>query len=209
MSGASRPEILLVASENPGKVAEIRGLLAAVPLQVISLADLPRPPHLSEPYDTFGGNAQHKAAAAARASGYLTVADDSGLVVPALDGAPGIRSSRVADSDPERIRWLLDEMKGLTGEQRAAHFVCVIALADRHGQMLGMGEGLVEGTITTEPRGESGFGYDPVFLYPPTGKTFAQMTAEEKNEVSHRGRALRAFARDLPAILNDIASDNE
>ena len=203
------PEVLLVASENPGKIAEIRRLLAAVSLQVMSLADLSNPPHLGEPYDTFAGNAQHKAATAARASGYLTVADDSGLVVPALDGAPGIRSSRVADSDPGRIRWLLAEMKGLTGEQRAAHFVCVIALANLHGEMLGTWQGRVDGIIIPQPQGEGGFGYDPVFLYPPTQQTFAQMTAGLKNNVSHRGLALRAFARDLPAILNDIASDNE
>ncbi len=209
MSGVSRPEVLLVASQNPGKVAEMRGLLAAVPLQVISLADLPRPPQLTEPYNTFTRNAQHKAATAARASSYLAVADDSGLVVPALDGAPGIRSSRVADSDPERIRWLLNEMKGLTGEQRAAYFVCVIALASPHGEMLGTWQGRVDGIIIPQPQGEGGFGYDPVFLYPPTGRTFAQMTAAAKNEVSHRGRALRDFARDLPAIIKDIASDNE
>ncbi len=203
------PGILLVASQNPGKVAEIRGLLAAVPLQVISLADLPRPPQLTEPYDTFAGNAQHKAATAARASGYLAVADDSGLVVPALDGAPGIRSSRVADSDPERIRWLLEEMRDLTGEQCAAYFVCVIALANLHGEMLGTWQGRVDGLIIPQPQGEGGFGYDPIFLYPPTQQTFAQMTAQEKNDVSHRGQALRAFARDLPAILKDIAPDNE
>jgi len=201
MNGVSRPNVLLVASENPGKVAEIRQLLAAVPLQVISLADLPSPPQLSEPYNTFAGNAQHKAATAARATVYLTVADDSGLVVPALDGAPGIRSSRVADSDPERIRWLLDEMKDLTGEQRAAYFVCVIALANLHGEMIGTWQGRVDGLIIRQPQGEGGFGYDPVFLYPPAQQTFAQMTAEEKNDVSHRGQALRNFARDLPAIL--------
>ena len=209
MSGVSRPEVLLVASENAGKVAEIRRLLAAVPLQVISLADLPRPPQISEPYDTFAGNAQHKAATAARATGELAVADDSGLVVPALHGAPGVRSSRVADSDAERIRWLLEEMKGLTGEQRAVYFVCVIALASPHGEMLGTWQGHVDGLIIRQPQGEGGFGYDPVFLYPPTQQTFAQMTAEEKNDVSHRGQALRDFARDLPAILKDIASDNE
>ena len=208
MSGVSRPEVLLVASENPGKVAEIRRLLAAVPLQVISLADLPSPPQLTEPHDTFAGNAQHKAATAARASDYLAVADDSGLVVPALDGAPGIRSSRVADSDPGRIRWLLEEMKDLTGEQRAAYFVCVIALANLHGEMLGTWRGRVDGIIIPQPQGEGGFGYDPVFLYPPTQQTFAQMTAGLKNDVSHRGQALRDFARDLPAIINDIASDN-
>ncbi len=205
----SSPEILLVASANPAKVAEIRQLLADVPLQVISLADLPSPLQLSEPYDTFISNAKHKAMVAAHASGYLTVADDSGLVVPALDGAPGIRSSRVADSDPERIRWLLNEMKGLTGEQRAAHFVCVIALASPDGEMLGTWQGRVDGLIIRQPQGEGGFGYDPVFLYPPTQRTFAQMTAGLKNDVSHRGQALRDFARDLPAILNNIASDNE
>jgi len=180
-----------------------------VPLQVISLADLPRPPQLTEPYDTFAGNAQHKAATAARASGYLAVADDSGLVVPALGGAPGIRSSRVADSDPDRIGWLLEEMKDLTGEQRAAYFVCMIALANLHGEMLGTWQGRVDGIIIPQPQGEGGFGYDPVFLYPPTGMTFGQMSSQEKNEVSHRGRALRDFARDLPAILKGIASDNE
>jgi len=209
MNGVSRPKVLLVASENPGKVAEIRQLLAAVPLQVISLADLTSPPQLTEPYDTFAGNAQHKAATAARASGYLTVADDSGLVVPTLDGAPGIRSSRVADSDPGRIRWLLEEMKNLTGEQRTAYFVCVIALANLHGELIGTWPGRVDGIIIPQPQGEGGFGYDPVFLYPPTQQTFAQMTAQEKNDVSHRGQALRNFARDLPAILNDIASDNK
>ena len=208
MAGTS-PEILLVASENPGKVAEIQGLLAATSLQVISLADLASPPQLSEPYDTFAGNAQHKAVTAARASGYLTVADDSGLVVPALDGEPGIRSSRVGDSDPGRIRWLLGEMRDLTGEQRVAYFVCVIALANLHGEMIGTWQGRVDGVIIPQPQGEGGFGYDPVFLYPPTQQTFAEMSPQQKNEVSHRGQALRVFAEDLPAILNDIASGNE
>ncbi len=195
------PEILLVASENPDKVAEIRQLLAGMALRVLSLADLPQPPQLSEPYDTFTGNAKHKAITAAGASGYLTVADDSGLVVPALDGAPGIHSSRVAASDPERIRWLLNEMKDLTSEQRAAYFVCVIALANLHGEMLGTWQGRVDGIITHQPQGEGGFGYDPIFLYPPAQQTFAEMTAQEKNEVSHRGQALRSFTRDLPTIL--------
>ena len=195
------PEILLVASENPDKVAEIRQLLAGMALRVLSLADLPHPPQLSEPYDTFTGNAKHKAITAAGASGYLTVADDSGLVVPALQGAPGIRSSRVAGSDPERIRWLLDQMAKLAGDQRAAYFVCVIALASPHGEMLGTWQGRVDGAIIPQPQGEGGFGYDPVFLYPPAQQTFAEMTAQEKNGVSHRGQALRSFTRDLPTIL--------
>ena len=194
------PEILLIASENSDKVAEIRQLLAGMALRVLSLADLPHPPQLSEPCDTFTGNAKHKAITAAGASGYLTVADDSGLVVPALDGAPGIRSRRVADSDPERIRWLLDQTTDLASEQRAAYFVCVIALASPHGEMLGTWQGRVDGIIIPQPQGEGGFGYDPVFFYPPARKTFAQMTSQEKNEVSHRGQALHSFARDLPTI---------
>ncbi len=195
------PKILLVASENPDKVTEIRQLLAGVALRVLSLADLAHPPQLGEPYDTFADNAKHKAITAACASGYLAVADDSGLVVPALGGAPGILSSRVADSDPERIRWLLDQMKEITGEQRAAYFVCVIALASRHSEILGTWQGRVDGVITEQPRGEGGFGYDPVFFYPPAQRTFAEMSPWEKNEVSHRGRALRSFARDLPTII--------
>lgn len=196
---------LLVASQNPDKVRELRELLTELPGEVISLADLPSPPQLSETHDSFVGNATEKAVTTAQASGYLAVADDSGLVVPALDGAPGVHSSRVAASDLERINWLLAQMQGLTGQERAAHFVCVLALADPSGKLLGTWEGYVDGVITGAPKGGGGFGYDPVFWYPPTEKTFAEMSPQEKNSVSHRGRALRAFAQDLPAILAQTA----
>ncbi len=193
--------VLVVASENPGKVREIRELLSAAPVQVIALSDLPAPPQLNESHDDFAGNAAEKATSAARATGYLALADDSGLVVPALGGAPGVHSSRIADSDPDRIAWLLERMGGLTGEQRAAYFLCAVVLADSQGSVLGAWEGRVDGLITAEPKGTAGFGYDPVFWYSPAQKTFAEMSAQEKNQVSHRGRALRAFAQDLPDIL--------
>ena len=200
---SSRPDepILVVASRNSGKVRELRDLLAALPLRVVSLSDLPCAPELDEPYDDFLANAAAKATGAARAIGHLALADDSGLVVPALGGAPGVRSSRVAGSDPERIAWLLAEMRELTGEQRSAHFICVAVLADPAGNRLGTWAGRVEGVILAAPQGSGGFGYDPVFWYPPAQMTFAQMTARQKNEVSHRGRALRACAQDLPALL--------
>ncbi len=199
-------QVVVVASENPGKVREIRELLHETPLKVIALGDLPNPPQLNESHDDFAGNATEKATAAARVSGYLAMADDSGLLVPALDGAPGVHSSRIADSDPERIAWLLEQMSRLTGPQRAASFICVLILADARGNVLGTWEGRVDGLITTEPKGTGGFGYDPLFWYPPAAKTFAQMNPQEKNQVSHRGRALRAFAQDLPGILTRILS---
>ena len=201
----SRPgQTLLVASENPDKVREIRELLGEVSLEVISPADLPRPLQLDEPHDTFVDNATEKAISAARDSGYLTVADDSGLVVPALDGAPGVHSSRIADSDSERIAWLLQRMQGVRDRQRAAYFVCMLILAAPKGNVLGRWEGRVDGLITMEPAGAGGFGYDPVFWYPPAEKTFAEMSAEEKNQISHRGRALRAFLCDLRSLLAGI-----
>ncbi len=201
-------QVLVVASQNPGKVREIRGLLHETPLKVIALSDLSAPPELSEPHETFAANAADKATQTACASGHLALADDSGIVVPALDGAPGVRSSRIAASDPERIEWLLAQMEDFTGDQRAAYFVCVLALADPSGNLLGTWEERVDGVITCEPRGTGGFGYDPVFWYPPAEKAFAEMSPQEKNNVSHRGRALRSFAQDIPSILARIPSDS-
>ncbi len=195
---------IVVASYNPGKVEEIRQVLADFPLQVLSLDDLPDPPQLNEPYPSFAQNAAEKAVTTARATGYVALADDSGLVVPALDGAPGTRSSRVAATDGERIKWLLDAMDEIPADERNAYFVCIMVLADTTGQILGTWQGRVDGTITAQPRGEGGFGYDPVFLYPPDGQTFAEMTTERKNQVSHRGQALRAFVGDLPDVLSTI-----
>ena len=208
MTKALPHRTLVVASQNPHKVREIRALLTEVPVRVIALSDLPSPARLSEPHETFAANAAAKAATTARASGHLALADDSGLIVPALDGKPGVHSSRIADSDPERIEWLLEQMHGLTGAERTAYFVCVLALADCTGDLLGTWQDRADGVITREPQGTGGFGYDPLFWYPPAERTFAEMRPAEKNNVSHRGRALRAFRQDLPGILTRLPGDS-
>jgi XTP/dITP diphosphohydrolase len=183
-------------------VREITQLLAGLPVQVVGLEAYPDLAELPEPYDTFAANAESKARTAAAATGVLALADDSGLQVPALDHRPGVFSSRYAPTDAERIARLLREMEGLTGEQRRARFVCVLALADPT-QLLGLWERTCESAIALAPRGENGFGFDPIFLH--ADRTFAEMTREEKNAVSHRGQALRAFAHDLPGLLNERA----
>lgn len=193
---------LLVASYNAGKVREIAQLLAGWPLEVLGLQDMSLEIELPEPYATFAENACSKAQAAAAQAGCWALADDSGLVVPALGGRPGAYSSRYGATDAERIARLLQEMQGLPPERRKAHFVCVLALADPQ-RVLGFWEGTCAGAIAEAPRGAAGFGYDPVFVY--QGRTFAEMTAEEKNRVSHRGQALRSFLRDLPRLLDERA----
>ncbi|MFW5866969.1 MAG: non-canonical purine NTP pyrophosphatase, partial [Armatimonadota bacterium] len=144
-----------------------------------------------------------KALACAVATGELSLADDSGLMVDALGGEPGVRSARYAGegaSQRDLIDRLLRELDGGALCDRTARFVCALSLCAPEGE-IGRWEGRVEGVITLEPRGEGGFGYDPVFLYPPAEKTFAEMDAEAKNAVSHRGRALETFGADLPGIL--------
>ncbi len=176
-------------------------LLAGLPVQVRSLAAYPKITLPEESGASFAENALVKARAVSRATGEWALADDSGLVVPALGGRPGLHSARVAETDTERIAWLLREIRRIPEEQRQAHFVCVLVLTDEQGRMLGTWEGRAEGRILEAPRGQGGFGYDPVFLYEPAGKTFAEMTAKEKAAVSHRGQALRAFRRSLPGLL--------
>jgi XTP/dITP diphosphohydrolase len=198
---------LIVASQNPGKIREIAGVLQGLPVQVLALADFPGAVLPEETGETFAQNAALKAAAVSRASGAWALGDDSGLVVPALDGAPGLHSARVAESDAERIGWLLGQMGSRQSEVgsrkwgRKAYFVCVLVLTDPTGEVAGTWEGRVEGLILEEPRGGGGFGYDPVFLYEPAGKSFAEMTREEKAVVSHRGQALRQFRAALPRLL--------
>ncbi len=187
---------LVVATRNEGKRTEIAQLLEGLGMEVLSLRDFAGAPEVSEPFATFSQNAAHKAVETARAIGEWCLADDSGLEVAALGGAPGVMSARVANSDPERIAWLLDQLKAVPEGQRQARFVCVAALASPAG-VQGRWEGAVEGLILTAPRGDHGFGYDPVFWYEPLGKTFAELSREEKSAVSHRGRALRAFRASL------------
>lgn len=199
MSPGASPRVL-VASSNTGKVTEIRRLLKPYEVVVLGLDDLADAPRLTEPYDTFSENACAKALQAAEQTGLLSLADDSGLMVDALDGRPGVYSSRYADTDAGRISRLLEEMSGIPPDQRSAHFVCVIALATPQ-RVLETWEGSVHGCIALEPAGTSGFGFDPVFYYPPEERTFAEMSRDEKNRISHRGRALHSALEDLPELI--------
>ena len=157
----------------------------------------------AEDFPTFAENAAGKALHYSRSAGGLVFADDSGLVVPALDGAPGVHSARYAGTqatNPQRIEKLLGEMRGKTESERAAYFVCAIALA-RQGQALAIVTDRVDGEILDAPRGSGGFGYDPVFYVPAFGKTFAEIPTEEKNQRSHRGKAFRRLLAALSSML--------
>jgi XTP/dITP diphosphohydrolase len=184
---------LLIATTNPGKLREIRRLLADLPVPLCSLADTPAINEPDEHGATFAANARDKARYYAWATGLMTVADDSGLEIAALDGAPGVHSARFpGDSYREKFHELFRLMDERGARESAARFVCAVALA-RGDEILFETEGIVEGTITREPRGTGGFGYDPIFFYPPLGRTLAELSEREKSAVSHRGRAFRAL----------------
>jgi XTP/dITP diphosphohydrolase len=186
---------LLVATHNQGKLHELSGLLSGVSVQILSLTDLGRSVAVEEHGTTFESNAVHKTVEYSRLGDALTLADDSGLEVSALGGAPGIRSARYGGpglSDEQRCRALLDALQKVPWDDRKARFVCVLALA-RGGSLIRTFRGVVEGIIAFEPRGAGGFGYDPIFYYPPLSRTFGELRREEKEKVSHRGQALREF----------------
>ena len=195
MSAQSKPLHLTGASSNPGKLREYRALAASAGAS-IELALLPNfgaLPKFEEAANTFAENGMGKALHYSRFSEGPVMADDSGLVVPALGGAPGVRSARYAGpgaSDADRIRKLHDAMRGKKGEERRARFVCVVALAER-GEPRGVFSASAEGELLDVPRGEGGFGYDPIFFFRGLGKTYAEITREEKNQHSHRGKAFR------------------
>jgi XTP/dITP diphosphohydrolase len=183
---------LLAATTNPGKVREIRALLADVPLELVTLADIPPIAAPEETGKTFGENARLKATYYARESGILTVAEDSGLEIDALGLAPGVESSRFGGMDtsyPEKFALLYEQLREAGARQSTARFVCALALA-RGDEVLFEARGTIEGTIAPEPAGSGGFGYDPIFFYPPFGCTLAQ-AGERKSEVSHRAKAFR------------------
>lgn len=190
------PELLL-ATSNPGKVREYQLLAAAHHLRLLPLPGLDRLPAFEESAPSFAENAAGKALHYSQLVPGPVLAEDSGLVVPALGGAPGPRSARYAGpaaGDAERIRKLLADMQG-SGDRRA-RFVCVLALAER-GELRALISDAVEGELLEVPRGEGGFGYDPIFFFPPLGKTFAELSTEEKNRYSHRGRAFRKLVQFL------------
>lgn len=193
---------LLVATHNPGKVREYRDLLADLPIQVTYL-DEEGTLEVVETGQSFAENAQLKAVAYARVSGLWTWADDSGLEVDALAGAPGIYSARYAGAaatDADRYRKLLDALAGVPWSRRTARFRCVVALATPEGQVRTC-EGVCEGVIAFGPAGQNGFGYDPIFYLPERGVTMAQLPAEVKNAISHRGRAAQQAKALLAAML--------
>ena len=202
------PVKLFLASSNPGKLKEYRTLAEANALTSlrVDLALVPAfasLPAFEEKAPTFAENAAGKALHYSRIEKGLIFADDSGLVVPALGGAPGVVSARYAGADAtnsQRIEKLLQEMREVTGEKRAAHFICAIALA-RQGRALAVVTDRVNGEILPETRGAGGFGYDPVFYFPPLERTFAELSAEEKNLHSHRGKAFRKLFVALSSML--------
>ena len=190
---------ILLASHNKNKIAELEALLKTVcaDAEVVSLSDVGFTDEIVEDGTTFEENALIKARTGARL-GYITVADDSGLMVDALGGAPGVYSARYAGEDGNTEKnnaKLLAALQGVPQDKRTAHFVSVVACVfpDGREDIVVRGECPVE--ILTSPRGKTGFGYDPLFWYAPFGKTYAEMTAEEKNSISHRGVAMQAFAK--------------
>lgn len=190
---------LLVATTNPGKVREIVGILGDLPIEILTLSKFPGTVEPEETGETFAENARLKALYYHRATGLPTVADDSGIEIAALDGAPGVHSARWEGTDyPVKFRkiyQLLDERKA---RGSAARFVCRVALAEA-GAITFESEGIIEGRIADEPRGTFGFGYDPIFLYPPLNKTTAELDGDEKASVSHRGKAFAALRAYLAA----------
>jgi len=194
---------ILLASSNSGKLREYRELAAGTALGIELLPDFQKLPEFEESAPTFAENSAGKALHYSRFTAELVLADDSGLVVPALGGAPGVHSARYAGPDAtsaDRVRKLLREMDGKRGVERRARFVCVISVA-RQGRALAVVSDLAEGAIAAERRGTNGFGYDPVFCLPDGRRTYAEISAEEKNLHSHRGRAFRKLV-ELLVLMN-------
>lgn len=201
---------ILLATSNPHKVQEVRAILEPLGLHVLSLADVPGGAEIPEPVedaDTFEGNARIKALHYAQATGRICLADDSGLEVDALDGAPGVLSARYAGlGDDREMRdganneKLLHELRNTPDEQRTARFVCAMCAAHPTEGVIAIARGHFEGSIAREPRGSNGFGYDPLLLI-DDGRTSAELSPEEKNARSHRGAAARAIAPRLKTLL--------
>jgi XTP/dITP diphosphohydrolase len=195
---------VLFASSNPHKVAEVKAVLEPFGWEVMGLDALGELPEPTEDGDSFAANARIKAQGYARATGRFCLADDSGLVVDALGGAPGIHSARYAGApgsrgarDRANNEKLLGELERVRAERRTARFVCALCLAGPDGTIVAETSGSCEGVIGDEPRGDNGFGYDPLLYLPDRGLTVAELSAEEKNARSHRGAAVRAMAELL------------
>ena len=196
---------LLIATSNPGKLREVRAILEGLPVRLATLADFPGLPAPVESAATFAGNAELKALHYTRLTSTWTLADDSGLEVDVLDGAPGVRSARYGGEqgdDRANNARLISQLAGMGPERRTARFRCVVVLASGE-RVLATASGAVEGLIIDEARGSNGFGYDPHFYVPEYGMTAAEMAPELKNRISHRGRALAAIRPRLVELLRD------
>lgn len=193
---------LVIATRNRKKIEEITRILKGIPVGFYTLHDFPGCPEVVEDADSFEGNAVKKATAVANYTKKPALSDDSGLEVYALNGAPGIWSARYAGTDADdrkNLEKLLSELRGVEEEKRGARFVCCVALAFPDGRVETF-PGFVEGRIGTEPKGFSGFGYDPVFYPKGHDKTFAEISADEKDALSHRGRALERLRKYLSSV---------
>ncbi|MBI2985846.1 MAG: XTP/dITP diphosphatase [Deltaproteobacteria bacterium] len=202
---------LLVGTTNSGKLTEVEAALKGLPVKVIPLKQLATWPEIIEDGKTYEENALKKARALAAFSGFVTLADDSGLEVEALSGAPGVHSARYSGGDADDARnneKLLSALAGVPQERRGARFVCVIALVSPI--LNGGGEwifhGSCEGWIAFEPGGKNGFGYDPLFFYPPLGRTFGEIDRQTKERYSHRGKALAKLKQAFPSVLQGITN---
>ena len=188
---------LLIATANEMKLEEIKHGIEDIPFTLLTLKDVGLETLLiEEPGNTYEGNAIIKAFVFGKRSGKLTLADDAGIEVDALDGAPGVRSDRYAPTSEERNKKLLAALANVPDEKRTARFRVVLAIYDPETDKIRVCEGVLEGKVVREPRGERRFGYNPIFYIPEIGKTYAELTVEEKNRISHRGKAL-AKARDI------------
>jgi XTP/dITP diphosphohydrolase len=190
---------LLIATTNPGRVREYQSLFAGLNLDLVDLKDVGIDAEVAETGDTYAVNAELKARAYAKLSGLLTLADDSGLEVAALNGRPGVHSARYAPDSPTRIQKLLGEMIDVPDDQRAAKFRCVIVLATPDGS-ISTTEGSCDGVIAREPRGANGFGFDPIFYMPEHSATMAELLEDFKNQISHRAHAAQKMRDILAAI---------
>ena len=201
---------ILVASTNPGKLKELQTMISSGDIDVewLGLNDFPDLPEVIEDGKTFAENARKKALGYAKAVGLWTIADDSGLCIDALGGEPGVKSARFSGEkeldrgllDHKNMEKVLELLRGVPKEKRACRFVCNLCLANPQEILLET-KGFLEGSITEEKMGENGFGYDPIFFVPELNKTVAQLSAEEKNSISHRGNAIRRLKPKLAVLL--------
>lgn len=193
---------LVIATRNEGKAAEIRTLLGEIPFELLSLSDFARAGEAEEPEDSYAGNARCKAQYYSLATDEMVLADDSGLEVKALDGEPGVLSARYAGphaTDNQRRLKLLHELATKNSADRRARFVCAVAVSRKNGIILKVTEGICKGSIGKEPRGDSGFGYDPIFVPSGYSQTFGELAEEVKNRISHRAKAV-ALMREFLLI---------